>query len=497
MKCTIMSSALTFVLLGTVCAQTTVNQPTAVEQPLSTSESGVGNSVAGTLTVNGEVFKMTHAYARRVESRQEKKSNQDVLIVFTNRAVARQVLETSRILQFALGAKAKNDELRGFEVKISEREEQSEDGKVVHRTDLSVGIYHPSLTSIGAYPAGYFINIETVSVTEDLAQGKVSGKSDSQFADFKYEVSFEVSLRPDEWSGIIYKQPPTNLAPGTARGQVLIDGKPVKLNHVYAVQQSAAGDLFGDAGISVRLFFTEKPLPDPEAVLAEKNPDTFQRLRQAGNNYVMYLDITPQTSASDPLVRELQKPDDGSATLVVAETNLILTKFEDKTIDGRIFNDGASIERERASGTDLSFNASVIKSDPVDGPVTATNGQPLPAGGGAPGAAYLAFVKAALTTKNLNELKQLLETSQSAKLSAEVKQSLRTVPAEREEETFRVYQAVLTIKDARVEGGFASADKATLWVTGTEEGKKVTARFNMHLENGQWKVGTGSTRVGE
>ncbi|HXD34995.1 MAG TPA: hypothetical protein VN643_27995 [Pyrinomonadaceae bacterium] len=41
------------------------------------------------------------------------------------------------------------------------------------------------------------------------------------------------------------------------------DGKQVKLNHVYAVQQAAAGDLCGDEEMTVRLFFTAKPVSDP------------------------------------------------------------------------------------------------------------------------------------------------------------------------------------------------------------------------------------------
>jgi len=125
MKRSIRSSALTLVLVSTASAQTTVNKPTAVEQPMSTKENGIVNSVEGTLTVNGEVFKMTHAYARRVENHQDK-SKQDVLIAFTDRAVARQVFEGSRMLQFALGSKAKDAELRGFEVTISERDEELE-----------------------------------------------------------------------------------------------------------------------------------------------------------------------------------------------------------------------------------------------------------------------------------------------------------------------------------------------------------------------------------
>jgi hypothetical protein len=492
----IMSGALALVLVSVASAQTTVNKPRGVGQQSLTNESGNGNSVEGTLTVNGEAFKMTHAYARRVEGAMDK-SKQDVLIVFADRAVARQVFEGSSQLHFGFGEKAKNDGLHGLELRISDRDERSEDGKVVQKITISVQIYHPSLSSFGFDLGGFLTNVETVSVTKDVAQGKVLHKSDYKFKDFKYEVSFKVSLRPEEWSGIIYKQPPTNLAPGSARGQLLIDGKPIKLNHAYAVQQSAAGDLWGDEAMNVRLFFTEKPLTDPEAALAEKNRDKFQHVKQAGNNYVMYLDVASQTSSSDPSIRELEKPGEDSSALVVAETNFLLAKFDDKNVDGRIFNDGALIKSDRATALDVSFNAAIIKSYPVDGPVTAANGQPLPAGGGAAGGAYLAFLEAVSATKNFKELKQLLEASQSAKWSAELKRSLETVPAEREQETFQVYKGVLATKNAQVEGGFVSGEKATLWVTGTDDGEKIAARINMHLENGQWKVGTGSKRVRE
>ena len=38
-------------------------------------------------------------------------------------------------------------------------------------------------------------------------------------------------------------------------------------------------------------------------------------------------------------------------------------------------------------------------------------------------------------------------------------------------------------------GGFIAGDKATLSVVGTQEREPVEARVNMHLENGQWKIG--------
>ena len=87
-----------------------------------------------------------------------------------------------------------------------------------------------------------------------------------------------------------------------------------------------------------------------------------------------------------------------------------------------------------------------------------------------------------------------MEASQSAKVFADVKQSLATVEVGKEQGTLTMFKRVLTIKAARVEGGFASSDKATLSVTGMRDSKKVIFRVNMHLENSQWKVGTGAIR---
>ena len=144
----------------------------------------------------------------------------------------------------------------------------------------------------------------------------------------------------------------------------------------------------------------------------------------------------------------------------------------------------------------VSFNAPVITTGEItDGPVTASNGKPLPAGGGAPGTAYLMFVRAVPTVTSLKELSQLLEASQSVRVIDETKKSLASVEPDKEKEALGLLKSILAIKDARIDGGFWTDQKATLWVSGTDEGKSASARVNMHLENNRWKVGQGSTRV--
>lgn len=86
--------------------------------------------------------------------------------MFTDRAVARQVFEGSQMLSFALGTKAKDDELRGVALRIAEWEAPSEDGKVVHETTISGEIYHPSLSSFGFAMGGFLRMLLATSFKE-------------------------------------------------------------------------------------------------------------------------------------------------------------------------------------------------------------------------------------------------------------------------------------------------------------------------------------------
>ena len=193
------------------------------------------------------------------------------------------------------------------------------------------------------------------------------------------------------------------------------------------------------------------------------------------------------------------KPDISFADLsdlrYTIHTDVDLAKFDEHVIDGRLYTTAPENSFGHTYELDLSFNAQIIKPATEDAPITAGNGQPLPADGGAPGQAFMAFNKAVEKTTNLKELTQVLEAWLSAKPLAEMKQE--KIPAAEEKASFELFKSVLSVKDARIEGGFVSNDKATLSITGTDDGKKTITRMNMHLENGQWKVGAGSTRVGD
>jgi hypothetical protein len=182
-----------------------------------------------------------------------------------------------------------------------------------------------------------------------------------------------------------------------------------------------------------------------------------------------------------------------SDSLLTAEVDL--SQFDGKAVDGKNYTEHPWKWFDHTYEINVSFNAPVVTSgDSANAAVSATSGEPLPPNGGPPGQAYLTFATAVPKTTNFQELAQLLQASQSDSAFTEMKRSMAAVPAEEQQAAFGMLRSMLTVTNPRVERG-TSGDKATLWVTGTENGKNVRARVNMHLERGQWKVGMGSTQV--
>lgn len=510
MKRIIILSALALVFVNLGCAKTQPPAPTSTAQPTPKNDAESVNSVEGSFTVTGyfakdqppEAVALTQAYARRVKN-EEDQSKQDILILLTEKAVARKVLteadDDKEFSSSSLQSKLENRGVRGIQLRFaaekkptSNQENQNAESEAENDFDSVVYFNGAIQTNI--------LEFKPAVLTDDAVHGSITARGDWEG---KFNINFKVSLRPQGWTGgIFYVQPPTNLESGRASGQIIIDGNATKLNYVYARQQGH--DMFDEKESRVKLIFTEKPVA--EDVLGE-DIEHFLRMKQAGNNYVMLYQLTANKESDSPVIWEVSKLSDSQTSITMADTRDIeealtatdidLSKFDDQLIDGRIYTPKPDKEFDHTYELDVSFNAQISRPDQTDAPVTASNGQPLPADGGAPGQAYLAFIKAVESTKNFKELTQVLETSLSVKPLEEAKKSLATIPAAEERATFELFKLVLIIKDARIEGGFVSGEKATLSVTGTDGGQKARARINMHLENGQWKVGASSTRVGD
>jgi hypothetical protein len=119
------------------------------------------------------------------------------------------------------------------------------------------------------------------------------------------------------------------------------------------------------------------------------------------------------------------------------------------------------------------FTFSVPLSDPF-GPI----GEPLSAGGGEPGAAYLAFVDA-IHAGDLERLKALVSPDQAAMLEGEDAQ-----------DNIGFIQ-MMTPTGVEILGGSSDGETAILQVTGTMDGDSVAGEITLVNQDGLW-IATGS-----
>jgi hypothetical protein len=513
MKLIIMLSALALVFVGLGCTKTSQPTPTATAtataQPTPKNDDESINSVEGNFTVTGffakdkppEKVTLTQAYARRVKN-EEDPNKQDILILLTEKAVARKLLaeadDDKGFSSSSFGSKFEDRGVRGIQLRFAAEKkapspEGNQDGESGAENDIHSVVYFNGSIQTN------LLEFKPAVFTPDAVHGSITARGDWEG---KFNINFKVSLRPQGWTGgVFYVQPATNLEAGRASGEIVVDGNVTKLNYVYAQQQGH--DMFDEKESRVKLIFTEKPVS--EDALGD-DVEHFLRMKEAGNSYVMMYQLTAAKQSDFPEVWAVGRLSSNQTSVTMADrsnfedtlmsSDIDLSKFDDRTIDGRIYTTGPNKKFDHTYELDVSFNAQIKKPDATDAPVTASNGQPLPADGGAPGQAYMAFIKAVEATKNLKELVQVLETSLSATKLEEGKKSLASIPPAEEQTTFKLFKTMIIVKDARVEGGFMSGEKATLSITGTDGGQKSISRINMHLENGQWKVGASSTHVG-
>jgi hypothetical protein len=134
---------------------------------------------------------------------------------------------------------------------------------------------------------------------------------------------------------------------------------------------------------------------------------------------------------------------------------------------------------------DLTFDIALMGTRAEAPPPPPPPGQPLPAGGGEPGKAYLALNKAILAG-DLDALAQLLAPEQAAEM-----QKARGTPEFAQQLEF---MQAMTAKDVRIKGGRIDGNRAWLEFDGTEGDLLRSGTVEMVREGGRWRVVSESTR---
>lgn len=448
------------------------------------------NTVAGNFSVDASLsedkkaftISPTQAYARVVKSTADQSKN-DVFVILVEKPLSRSAL-----------AVAENDDGQEVERDLAEVLENRDARGVAFRLPMDQQGASPDLRgyfSGNEYDLGYL----TVQINSQSAD-KIEGQVKSNVASQQSSVSFSVKLVPDLWSGgKYYQQPPTNLAAGQASGQVEFDGVTVKFNHAYA--RLVDLDMFDETKNVFKVWFTEKPV-DANA-LQNDSATELLAMKQSGNSLVLTYTTAGPTDRDAPnawLVADVREGmNNEQLSKVLARTPGIerdYVRCDGDAIEGRFYTPFQVSNASHVYKAELLFNATMLPPTAPEGPVTAsTGGTALPADGGEPAKAYLAAGERMKAAKDIDQKLVVWLSLVPATDAEKIKRDLDNLTPEARRLLTEVFAP---LDDLRLVGGFIQGNKATLRFTGTGREGKATEVVNMHLENGQWKIGRREIR---
>lgn len=448
------------------------------------------NAVSGSFSVDASLsddkkaftISPTQAYARVIRNAEDQFKS-DAFIILVEKPLSRS----------ALGA-VENADMEEAASDIAEVLQNRDARGLAFRLPLGQQGVNPD---VRAYFDGQDVHLGNLAVQiSSQTPDKIEGQVKSDVASQQSSVSFSVKLVPDLWSGGTYfQQPPTNLQPGQASGQVVFDGVTVKFNHAYA--RLVDLDMFDETRNVFKVWFTEKPV-DANA-LQNDTATELLAMKQSGNSLVLTYTTAGPTDRDDPNawlvadVREGLNPEQQSA--VFARTPGMEREYvrcDREAVEGRLYTTLEVSAARHVYKAELLFNAMMLPATAMDGPVTAsTGGTALPADGGEPGKAYLAAAERMKAAKDVDQKLVVWLSLVPAAKAEKIKQDLdKLTPAARGLLT----EVFAPLDDLRLVGGFIQGEKATLRLTGTGRDGKATEAVNLHLENGQWKLGRREIR---
>lgn len=440
--------------------------------------------VSETLSEDKQAFTIspTQAYARVVRNLDDQ-NKKDALIILVEKPLPR----------FAL-AFSKDEAAADVERYVSGVLRNRNARGVAFRVPMDQQDSNPDVLAYFSGTEAHLGNlvVQVKSKSADKVEGQIKGDVASQPGD----INFSVSLRPDVWTGgTYYQQPPTNLSPGQASGQIGMNEETVKFNHAYA--RLVEFDMFDENKNAYKVWLTEKPV-DEKALDADL-PKELLAMKQSGNNLVMSFSTTGPDDRSDPDLLLLADFREGMNENQLSRVFQRIPGIEcdyvrhnQNAIEGRLFLALPIREGRESYALDLLFNAAMLPPAVTDGPVTAGNGgTPLPDGGGDPAKAYMAAVE---RMKSAKDFDQKLEVWLSVIPTAEAQKLAKDLETATPQARQLLLEVFAPLEELQLIAGFIKDDRATLRLTGIGREARASEVVNMHLENGQWKIGRREIR---
>ena len=413
----------------------------------------------GTITINRKPVKLMYAFAK-VDKDFEGK-DQGYIVVVTDKPVLRAVIADDQRFSKAV-------EKGDFAAAIVKFDANKEPQGVEVR---SKALQHRSMMMSGG-------NLEITGVTfgADVVDGAVTTEDREFFSDVvAAKFKFRAPLGKDGKYGesaassaeLAASRP--KIADGRATGLLKIDGMNVKLAHSIARTKPNS---FDEKKTDVVVLLTNEPatnemLLDDGKLAAAVDSGTLRGLK-------VTLDSDEKPYHLSVLVPK------GFQLSGSGIWNFDPYDFSNQHVSAKFFTaEEQEFMGERKYSYDVTFAVPVqaIKA-PDEITVDASTGTKLPANGGDPGKAYMAFDKAA-RSGNVNELKKL----------ASKNRPLPDVTPEEMKEMLAMLKALRPAK-VKVNGGFVDGDHATLSTEAEdpESKAKMKGTIEMAREDGAWKV---------
>jgi hypothetical protein len=254
------------------------------------------------------------------------------------------------------------------------------------------------------------------------------------------------------------------LSPGQASGTFSLDGKTVTLRHAYAMVQP---DTFDEKKSNTVILLTEKPLA--ETVFAGLKD--LERAGRGQTNWIL-LTLDENNTPVREVVHHQALGDQSLQVSGMTSSDVYRGAWTAEKIDGSVRTKEEKKFFDHKYKTDAHFSATLrqaVRDEPLP---DARTGKKLPAGGGEPGKAYLAFQEA-VRKKDLAAIRKLKPVDMPDVSDEELRNMLELM-------------AAMTPDKLTIVEGYAKGEAAVLYVTGIEEGQKRYATIRMSRVGGQW-----------
>lgn len=254
---------------------------------------------------------------------------------------------------------------------------------------------------------------------------------------------------------------------GMVEGVFTFNDEKVELPYVYI--WPLAGGCYDEADPAWRLLFVDRPIQERELDAIPRN-GAFVSLgvtKTIGFPDEPEFD-EPQIKICSQYFRE--SADIGGNSSGGVDPTIEFSEPLPGKFSGRVYHDGPQEFSDDTLHYDFTFSASL--SDP-----NAPIGDPLPAGGGEPGAAYLAWCDA-VHSGDIEKFRPLLPAEQVAMLDDPQAQAEFSEALE--------FMQAMTPKDLEILGGSSDGETAILNVTGTIEGEALKGEITLTRHGDKW-----------